>query len=98
MLFWHVFKENVEPMVRLLHNPTMANLVERALWHRHTLSTAEHALLFSIYYVATAAVGEETVSTNQFRCFPQPQLMQYFRSFENFPSPKALCSVACECW
>ncbi|OAQ97691.1 hypothetical protein LLEC1_03572 [Akanthomyces lecanii] len=61
MLFWHVFRENVEPMVRVLHNPTMASLVERALWHRHTLSTAEHALLFSIYYVSTAAMGEETI-------------------------------------
>ncbi|KAJ3495795.1 hypothetical protein NLG97_g3137 [Lecanicillium saksenae] len=61
MLFWHVFKENVEPMAKVLHSPTMANLVERALWHRHTLSTAEHALLFAIYYVATAAMGEEMI-------------------------------------
>ncbi|KAM3549903.1 hypothetical protein ARSEF4850_008611 [Beauveria asiatica] len=61
ILFWHVFKENVEPMVKLLHCPTMANLVERALWHRHTLSIAEHALLFSIYHVATAAMTEETI-------------------------------------
>ncbi|OAA55120.1 Transcription factor [Cordyceps fumosorosea ARSEF 2679] len=61
MLFWHVFKENVEPMVGLLHCPTMANLVERALWHRHTLSTAEHTLLFSMYYVSAAAMGEEAI-------------------------------------
>lgn len=65
MLFWHVFKENVEPMVKLLHCPTMASLVERALWYRQTLSTAEHALLFSIYYVATAAMAEETVSADE---------------------------------
>ncbi|KAF1736149.1 Bikaverin cluster transcription factor bik5 [Beauveria bassiana] len=64
ILFWHVFKENVEPMVKLLHCPTMAQLVERVLWHRHTLSIAEHALLFSIYYVATAAMTEETASAN----------------------------------
>ncbi|KAM3511234.1 hypothetical protein MY11210_005103 [Beauveria gryllotalpidicola] len=61
ILFWHVFKENVEPVVKLLHSPTMANLVERVLWHRHTLSVAEHALLFSTYHVATAAMGEETI-------------------------------------
>ncbi|KAM3468118.1 hypothetical protein MY5147_008258 [Beauveria neobassiana] len=61
ILFWHVFKENVEPMVKLLHCPTMAQLVERVLWHRHTLSIAEHALLFSIYHVATAAMTEETI-------------------------------------
>ncbi|EGX88683.1 C6 transcription factor, putative [Cordyceps militaris CM01] len=61
ILLWHVFEENVEPMVGLLHCPTMANLVERALWSRHTLSIAEHALLFSMYYVATASMGEETI-------------------------------------
>ncbi|KAH7034549.1 fungal-specific transcription factor domain-containing protein [Microdochium trichocladiopsis] len=61
---WQVYVDNVDPLVKILHVPTMSKTI-RALRHNMSdLSPAMEALLFSIYYSAiTSMEPAEVVST-----------------------------------
>jgi hypothetical protein len=58
-ILWEVFKENVDPLVRVLHRPTAKNILINASSNTDGLSRSAEALLFSIYYGAVASLTPE---------------------------------------
>ena len=73
-----IFEETFDPVVRIVHRPTVRKIMIRASNGRETLSKAEEALLFSIYYGAVCSLtpeqcqdqigGEQEELANRFRC------------------------------
>lgn len=49
-VLWEVYKENVDPVVKILHRPTAKNVLISASAGTEHLSRNTEALLFSIYY------------------------------------------------
>ncbi|KAK4984755.1 hypothetical protein LTR66_008389 [Elasticomyces elasticus] len=62
--YWKVFKERVDPLVKVLHVPTTEPVVLAAASHLANLSKGFEALLFAIYYgAATSLLPEECWAT-----------------------------------
>ncbi len=60
--FWEVYKENVDPLVKVLHIPTFQTTFFDAVGRLEKVPKALEALLFSIYYGAvTSTLAEECV-------------------------------------
>lgn len=55
-ILWEVFKENVDPVVRLLHRPTAKNILINAASSVDKVSKPAEALLFSIYFGAVVSL------------------------------------------
>ena len=55
-ILWEVFKENVDPLVRILHRPTAKNILINASSNSENLPKAVEALLFSIYFGAVVSL------------------------------------------
>ena len=51
-----IYEENVDPIVRILHRPTMRSIVMKASSNTDILSKSEEVLLFSIYYGAVCSL------------------------------------------
>ncbi|KAI5197397.1 hypothetical protein AUEXF2481DRAFT_27177 [Aureobasidium subglaciale EXF-2481] len=56
--YWNVFKERVDPLVKVLHIPTIEPTVLASASHLANLSKSFEALLFAIYYGATTSLSE----------------------------------------
>ena len=54
-----IFEERFDPLVRIIHRPTVRKLVIKASSGIENLSKAEEALLFSIYYGAVCSLNPE---------------------------------------
>lgn len=73
---WQVFQENIDPLVKVLHTPTMESLLRELRRDPQALRAADQALIFTVYYSAIASLEEDEVQTN----FGAPQahfLAQY---------------------
>src|SRR5271170_1556480 len=57
-ILWEVFKENVDPLVRILHRPTAKNILLNASSNLEGVSKAAEALLFAIYFGAVVSLEE----------------------------------------
>lgn len=57
--FWHVYKENVDPMVRMLHRPTTEVLMHNASRNLDNLPKSVEALMFAIYFAAATSLSPE---------------------------------------
>ncbi|KAK3725919.1 hypothetical protein LTR37_000067 [Vermiconidia calcicola] len=57
--YWALYKDRVDPLVKVLHIPTMEPTVLRAASHLSRLSKGFEALLFAIYYGATTSLNPE---------------------------------------
>ncbi|OAA80327.1 Transcription factor [Akanthomyces lecanii RCEF 1005] len=73
---WSIYKENVEPLVKILHIPTVEPLLREARKDATSLSPANEALAFAIYFSALTALEPEEVQTN-FRAAKSTVLAQY---------------------
>lgn len=49
-VLWTIYEENVDPVVRILHRPSMRNIIIKASSNIETLTKAQEVLLFSLYY------------------------------------------------
>lgn len=58
-ILWEVFKENVDPLVRILHRPTAKTILMNAASSLDRLSKPAEALLFSIYFGAVVSLTPE---------------------------------------
>jgi hypothetical protein len=58
---WQVYQENVDPLVKILHIPTMNNLIRSVRTNPDILTPSTEALMFSIYYAAIISMGAEEV-------------------------------------
>ncbi|KAK4554186.1 hypothetical protein LTR86_008713 [Recurvomyces mirabilis] len=56
-VYWEVFKDRVDPLVKVLHLPTVEATVLQAASHLGNLSRGFEALLFAIYYGAVTALS-----------------------------------------
>lgn len=56
---WTLFKENVDPLVKLLHIPTIEPKILSAIENRDHIPRGMEALLFSIYYAVITSTSAE---------------------------------------
>ncbi|KAF2848547.1 hypothetical protein T440DRAFT_167951 [Plenodomus tracheiphilus IPT5] len=57
--FWEVYKENVDPLVKVLHIPTFEPTFDKAASQLHKVSKGLEPLLFVIYYGAVTSTTPE---------------------------------------
>lgn len=55
--YWHAFKENVDPLVKVLHIPTFEHTIQGAASNLQNLPRGLEALLFTIYYGAVTSLS-----------------------------------------
>jgi hypothetical protein len=58
-ILWEVYKENVDPIVRLIHRPTARNILLNAASGTDKISRPAEALLFSLYFGAVTSLTQE---------------------------------------
>ncbi|KAJ5278918.1 hypothetical protein N7478_004290 [Penicillium angulare] len=54
--FWEIYKENVAPLITILHKPTARNLLVEAAQHPEALDKNSEALVFAIYLSAIVSL------------------------------------------
>ncbi|OIW32878.1 hypothetical protein CONLIGDRAFT_554653, partial [Coniochaeta ligniaria NRRL 30616] len=59
ILLWETHRENVEPLCKILHTPSAANIVRKASQHPEMASKTENCLLFAIYHFAVFSMTNE---------------------------------------
>ncbi|OBT65017.1 hypothetical protein VE03_05273 [Pseudogymnoascus sp. 23342-1-I1] len=62
--FWDVFIENVDPLTKVLHVPTMAKAIKEAKENLDCLSKSIEALLFAIYYSVVTSMSQDEVKSS----------------------------------
>ncbi|KAJ5178984.1 hypothetical protein N7492_002194 [Penicillium capsulatum] len=55
--FWEIYRENVAPLITILHRPTARNLLVEAAQHPESLDKNSEALVFSIYLSAIVTLS-----------------------------------------
>lgn len=58
-MYWQTFKENVDPLVKVLHITTFERTIMEAASHLDNLPRGLEALLFTIYYGAVTSLSGE---------------------------------------
>ncbi|KAF7559241.1 hypothetical protein G7046_g4923 [Stylonectria norvegica] len=61
---WSVYQENVEPLTKLLHVPSMEDIIRHARKDHDKLTPGQEALVFAIYYGAVTSLEPAEVETN----------------------------------
>ncbi|KAL0256577.1 hypothetical protein SLS55_008972 [Diplodia seriata] len=56
---WALFKENVDPLVKVLHIPTIEPKIRSAIETRDHIPRSMEALLFAIYYAVITSTSED---------------------------------------
>ena len=64
LLYWKLYIENCECVLKVLHVPTTSIVVEQAQVDPNGLSKGNEALLFAIYYAATTSLSPDDTYTN----------------------------------
>ncbi|KAF5566150.1 hypothetical protein FPHYL_3898 [Fusarium phyllophilum] len=78
MLFiWQTYVQNVDPFIKVLHTPTIENIVKQLKGNFSSCGHNVEALLFAICLAAITSMDEETVSLN-FNT-PREQLLQRYQ-------------------
>lgn len=54
--FWEIYKENVDPLVKVLHIPTLEPVLLDAFTHPEKVPKAFECLMFAIYYGAVTSI------------------------------------------
>lgn len=58
---WQIYQENVDPLVKILHVPTMDKLIREIRKSLDSLTPPTEALMFSIYYAAITSMDAAEV-------------------------------------
>ncbi|KAH7155663.1 fungal-specific transcription factor domain-containing protein [Dactylonectria estremocensis] len=61
---WSVYQENVEPLIKSVHVPSMEELFRNVRKSQSQLTPGQEALVFSIYYAAINSLDAEEVQAN----------------------------------
>ncbi|PNP75482.1 hypothetical protein FNYG_11286 [Fusarium nygamai] len=77
LFIWQTYVENVDPFIKVLHIPTIENIVKQLKGNFSSFGHNVEALLFAICLAAIASLDEETVSVN-FNT-PREQLLQRYQ-------------------
>lgn len=60
--YWQTFLENVQPLVKLLHTPTMSKVIKEVQNNLDSLSRSTEALMFAIYFATITSMNASEVS------------------------------------
>ena len=63
MFYWKIYVENVDPLVSVLHKPSVAILLNSVKDRLDTIDRGTEALLFSIYFAVVTSMTSEEVET-----------------------------------
>jgi hypothetical protein len=55
---WQIFQENIDPLVKLVHVPTLQNAIQEATCNLEKIPRSLEALLFAIYSVAVMSLED----------------------------------------
>ncbi|KAH6633915.1 fungal-specific transcription factor domain-containing protein [Chaetomium sp. MPI-SDFR-AT-0129] len=61
---WQVYQENVDPILKVVHVPSMSKIIKDIRHNLDNLNPSTEALMFSIYYAAITSLDEEEVQLN----------------------------------
>ena len=75
-ILWEVFKENVDPLVRVLHRPSIESMLIKASGKPNNLSRAAEALFFAIYLGAVVSL-DSVQCGSLFHCTKEALINQY---------------------
>ncbi|KAI1655330.1 fungal-specific transcription factor domain-containing protein [Daldinia decipiens] len=62
--FWQVYQENVDPLVKILHVPSMNKIIRELRSNMDGISPGMEALMFAIYYASITSMEENEVKIN----------------------------------
>ncbi|TVY83486.1 Bikaverin cluster transcription factor bik5 [Lachnellula suecica] len=62
--YWQAFLENVHPLVKLLHAPTMGKTIKEIQNNLDSLGKSTEALMFAIYFATITSMNGNEVQTN----------------------------------
>ncbi|OTB02666.1 hypothetical protein M426DRAFT_61704, partial [Hypoxylon sp. CI-4A] len=61
---WEVYQQNVDPLVKILHVPSMGKIIRELRSNMDDISPGMEALMFAIYYAAITSMEEQEVKVN----------------------------------
>lgn len=61
---WQVYQENVDPLVKILHVPTMSKTIRELRSNMNSISPGMEALMFAIYYASITSMEDTEVKVN----------------------------------
>jgi len=76
-ILWETYKENVDPVLKILHVPTVKSVIMKAVVCNKTLSKASEALFYSICYAAVTSMTDD--QCKQLLGDDKDKLMQQYR-------------------
>lgn len=88
MLLWRIHSENVEPLCKILHIPSTADMVHRVTLDPATASRTEECQLFAIYHFAVYSMTEDDCSKSLGK--PRALLMETY----NYAARQALVNAS----
>lgn len=59
MVLWRIFVDQVDPIIRMLHKPTMQTTIMEVKDHLEGMSKPLEALVFSIYFASITSMTQE---------------------------------------
>lgn len=59
MLLWQTYLDRVDPIVKVIHVPTVQQQIMQTIKDRRQLTASSHALNFAIYYAAIVTMQPE---------------------------------------
>jgi hypothetical protein len=59
--YWQTFLENVQPLVKIMHTPTMNKVIKEVQNNLDSLSKSTEALMFSIYFATITSMSANEV-------------------------------------
>lgn len=62
MALWQAYKENVDPLTKVIHRPTIDKLMILSCQNIHAISKANITLLFAIHHIAVESLSDEQVT------------------------------------
>ncbi|KAI3324571.1 hypothetical protein HD806DRAFT_49158 [Xylariaceae sp. AK1471] len=89
LFYWQVYMDNVDPIIKILHVPTMTKIVKELRSDMSTITPGVEALMFATYFAAITSMETDEVMTN-FGA-EKPQLIARYR----FATEQALAKANC---
>ena len=75
---WQVFLDRVDPLVKILHRPTVERLLGRSLYEKDLLRDCEVVLLFTIFFSSIISISAHEVET--FFSISKPTIVSTYHS------------------
>ena len=88
--YWQTFLENVQPLVKILHTPTMNKVIKEVQNNLDSLSKSTEALMFAIYFATITSMNANEVGFELF--LNGSLLLTHFRFIQILVLQKRFCS------